>query len=141
MRVLHCCRAGMTHASLDSKALFRARALAVGLTAGDVDGIDAMGWATYGSFAFATSHVPGSGTDVQFLTDIVWGVTLKAGLPLENGRLRFHLTERRVTAWGCWRSFPNTGAGKPQRAFGARPGRLRCHGPAGGEIGSQHPHP
>lgn len=78
-------------ASPDSRAYFRERALAVGLTPGDLDLFvaDGRNWDPMGRFAFASSYMPASGDDRLFIEEVVtpvWG----AHSPKKNLARRLH---------------------------------------------------
>ena len=57
--------------ALDSAAVFRARALGIGLTAADVDAMAARGWSSYSTFGHASSAIPGQTDDTAFTRDIL----------------------------------------------------------------------
>jgi hypothetical protein len=77
-------------ASLESKAVFKARGLALGLNDTVLDDMDIFGWSTIGSFAFACSYVPGQGDDTVFKADVLIPVLQAANHPLASVLRRFY---------------------------------------------------
>jgi len=62
--------------SLESKAVFTARAKEIGVSDAELLAIASKGWDTYGAFAFATTYVPGAADDTKLmkLISVVTGV-------------------------------------------------------------------
>ena len=57
--------------AIESKAVFAARALALGIDAQTLTAMEALGWTTLGSFAFSCSYVPGQADDAAFKVDVL----------------------------------------------------------------------
>ena len=73
---------GIMSAALDSKAVFRARAVQLGLDDTALGNMEKLGWTTLGSFGFACSYVPGQADDAIFKADIVVPVLTDAAHPM-----------------------------------------------------------
>ena len=74
--------------ALDNAAVFRARALGVGLTPTDVDAMAARGWSSYSTFGYATSAIPGQTDDTAFTRDIL--VTILGAACFDKGLVGDH---------------------------------------------------
>ena len=57
--------------TLESKVVFRARALSLGVTNNVVDLLAANGWATLGSYGYSCGWVPGATDDAAFKLDVL----------------------------------------------------------------------
>ncbi|CAE8741817.1 unnamed protein product, partial [Polarella glacialis] len=78
-------------ANLDSEAVFRARALAIGLQEQEVLRAVSSGWKTFAAFAFSCNHTPGSADETSFNVMAVKVVGGTAGVPEAN---RVHVVRR-----------------------------------------------
>ena len=65
--------------AVDSEALFRKRALAIGLTEEDVLKLGSQGWKTYGTFAMASAGQPGQVADNKLNTSVIDKVMTEGG--------------------------------------------------------------
>ena len=63
--------------AVDSEALFKKRALSVGLLEEDVLRLSAQGWRTYGTFAMASEGQPGQVADDKFNTSVIAKVMIE----------------------------------------------------------------
>ena len=57
--------------TLESKAVFKARARALGIDDAILDAMKNLGWNTIGSFGFACAYIPGQGDDTVFKADVL----------------------------------------------------------------------
>jgi hypothetical protein len=57
--------------AIESSAVFKSRATAMGLVQADIDALEAKGWSSFSTFAFASSYIPGQGDDSAFKRDVV----------------------------------------------------------------------
>ena len=57
--------------TLESKAVFKARALALGIDGTVIDAMKVLGWGTIGGYGFACSYIPGQGSDDVFKADVL----------------------------------------------------------------------
>lgn len=77
--------------TLDSEAVFRARALQVGLSSTDLDTIVAAGVKTFSTLAFACSYTPGSSDDSSFVTLVNRLFGVDPGIGVTSVMRRLHL--------------------------------------------------
>ena len=77
-------------AALESKAVFRARGLVLGLDDAVLVAMANLGWHTVGSYAFACSYVPGQGDDSLFKTDVLLPVLGSLNHPMASVLRRFY---------------------------------------------------
>ncbi len=76
-------------ALIDSEAVFRTRAKAIGLTDGHVNTMKARGWSTLGALAFACAYIPGGSDDSALVTDVSEPV-VGNGSPLSSSMRRLY---------------------------------------------------
>ena len=57
--------------SLDSAAVFKQRALQIGLKEDAIEALQAKGWATFASLALSSAHIPGQSSDDVFVEKVI----------------------------------------------------------------------
>ena len=100
---------------IDSVPLFESRCLAAGLTDDHVAKMVALGWSTFGDFAFASAYTPGMADDQAFVDDIVVPVLGDAKSPLKSKLRRILAEAFTIAAADQRRSVERPKEGEPAR--------------------------
>ena len=102
-------------ATIESNAVFRGRGVSMGLPSADLDIMQAKGWTTYATFAFASSYIPGQGDDAQFRTDVVEAVTGSPSHPKAAVLRRLYFESYTLTAADLKARVERTGDEPPRK--------------------------